>query len=1122
MSKVTVFDLETQSWVTVDDQVASAGVASGKYEPGAQNVRTDKGEMATRSFGDLTESEAVGDTADTARAVAEAAMADAAARREAYDTVGDKVLTLSEGVVDAMSVGLLHEHGEGADIRRDVNSGSALVGQLLGTAAGMGFGPVRAIAGGASKAGKAAAGAILGEAAEARVAGKIASRAIEEAAVGGALMGSTAFGHQVSDAIIEDKVFAGEAVLHEMGLGAALGFGAGALSGGFSAAASRGAIKAQGGLVDGASTSSRALVDEVKGVHQAWKDAAYQYEARAGVLEKLHQKGVIPEEMVVPYRDAAKAARRAVDQLDNFSVAQVLDASPKEYQKFRKVMEQARVAVDDAGGVFMSPPSAARPQRLPVSPGRAVEQPKTGVWEGGDDWSQGLDDLMMRDPEALAAYERLHGRPYEPIQRPKIEGEGGIEMERFVDDAAAPTDRTAAGGRKGKNPIEQLASDVPQEAVKGKINRVNGGVTGAFERGELRTNVKNRPIVADDAIPPSGEYTQVTPEGIPTRQVAQPQGWQPKTPKGRFSLDDFSEDTLAGEGVGFRELNRQVDKGDFLNNAHGQRDLGLFPDGYMAPAKDIEANARAFADFRQRAAGDTISQQALPAAEAAPGPATVRDWNVARGDGNKTIRDAAVPRGEPPIAEDLRTIRDHNVPRGEPRVADDLERTYKDPNVPRGEPLPKSEGEIPDDVTGVWGAAEADAKTQVRPKKGSPEWEEFERRAAEDYVEKWYWESKAQGPRISPADEAAVRIDQAMKQLSDLSGGRLNSAGALEIGERLGLRPTSDMFVDRLDQVWSLRKAAKFAADEARGVATPLRGQGQGLVDEMAKRFAARQGAVLGMAVGGPVGGAIGWVLGKHAPNALGFGAKAASSAGKIMNMAVKTGESLLRGRRATLVTRAIAGNRPYAYDHEGPISDPVKRIEKIHQVAANPDQVRATVRNQLGDVALQSPELAHAYEEAAVRQVTNLSLQAPVIMRDAIGRTVMPTAGALRKFYEFENSTHDLPGLLGSIERGAITPTMALALAQQHVAVHGAVVKTLLSDPDVLAHRTTAELRAMEMVLQIPLTRSAVDPASVARTQASWAAPVQQAPQQTPQAFKITPPAPTPSQSGPVAPGNQ
>jgi hypothetical protein len=430
--------------------------------------------------------------------------------------------------------------------------------------------------------------------------------------------------------------------------------------------------------------------------------------------------------------------------------------------------------------------------------------------------------------------------------------------------------------------------------------------------------------------------------------------------------------------------------------------------------------------------------------------------------------------------------------------------------------------QVDDGATGVWG--DMDGKTQVRePKKGSPEWEEFERRAAEDYVEKWYWESKGQGPRINPADEAAVRIDQAMRRLSEMSGGRLDSAGALEIGERLGLSPTSDMFVDRLDQVWALRKAAKFAADEARGVATPLRAAGGGIVDEMAHRYMRMKGAAIGAAAAGPVGGAIGWVLGKHLPNVMGFGAKAASSAGRLMEMAVKTGDSLLAGRRATVLARAIAGNRPYAYDDNGPISDPVDRITKIHQVAANPDQVRATVRNQLGDVALQIPALAHAYEEAAVRQITNLSAAAPPIQRDALGRPVMPTAGALRKFYEYENSTHDLPGLLGSIQRGAISPTQAMALAQQHIAVHGVIVKQLLSDPDVLARRTTAQLRAMEMVLQIPLTRAAMDPGSIMRTQASWAAGTQQqGPQQAPQAFKINAPAPTPGQSGPRAPGNQ
>lgn len=1105
MSKVTVYDLLDQRWVTVDADVARSGIEAGQYEPGQTTVNTAVGGTAQRSVADQATTDLTGETEATAVQSALASEAAHRATQDAYDTVGDKALTFAEGVVDAMSLGLIHQTGEEANIRREVNSGSALVGQLLGTAVGLGYGgPVRVVAKGGEAAGRAAARGLLSEAAQRGAAGKVVTRAMEEAAIGGGLMGATAFGHQVTDSIIEDKVFAGEVVLQEMGLGTALGFGAGALSGGFTAAASRSRIKAQGGLLDNASGQSRALVDEIKGVKAAWKDAAFQYEARAGVLEQLHKKGVIPDDMVAPYRDAAKRARRAVDVLDEYNPGAMLDAGPREFGRYNRALEEAHVAVNEGGLVFASPPVAARPQRLDVrQPGQPIGPVRTGHVTGGGEWSQHLDDLMLRDPEALAAYERLHGRPYEPMQRQPIVGEGGMGGERFVDDAAAPTDKTNPGGRR------------KQPAPEGQVNRVNGGVTGAAER--RAAGISDDFDSAYESAPRSGEFTAVDPPGGPqarvdTRVVQQPkQGWTPKAPPGKFSLDDFSDDTLAGEGVGFRRLEPgRDDAPNLLNHDAGAREIGMFPDGHFAPSKDLDANARAFADFRERAASDTsvLAAQGKPAdalSAQLQGPSTVRDWNIARGDGNKTLRDAAAPKGQP---------------------LDDLERTYKDPGVPRGEPLPKSPkaavaDEAVDDVTNV---LEADGKTQVRePKKGSPEWDEFERRSAEDYVEKWYWESKAQGPRINPADEAAVRIDQAMRQLSELSGGRLDSAGALELGERLGLKGSSDMFVDRIQQVWALRKAAKFAADEARGVKGPLGRQGKGVVDEMAQRYMRKQAAVLGMVAAGPMGAAAGWVLGGRAHQMLGFGAKAASSSGRIMELALKTGDSLLAGRRATMAARAVASNRPYAYDDTGPISDPVERITKIQQVAANPDQVRATVRNQLGDVGVMTPALATAYEEAAVRQITNLAMAAPPISRDALGRPVMPTAGALRKFYEFENATHDLPGLLGSIQRGAVTPTQAMALAQQHIAVHGVIVKRLLSDPDVLARRTTAQLRAMEMILQIPLTTASTDPGSVMRTQASWAAgQQQQGPQQAPQAFKISAQPPTPGQAGPTAPGNQ
>lgn len=1050
-------------------------------------VRTGLGVATTRSEEELEAAEAVGDLASPDLDSREARILAEQDQRDAFDTVGDKALTFAEGVVDAASLGVLHQHGESADIRRDVNAGSALLGQLAGTAAGLGTAsPVKFVAEGASKFGRAAAGMVLSEARLATGAGRIIGRGVEEAAIGAGLMGSTAVGHQVSDAIVEDKPLAGAAVLHEMGMGALMGFGAGALSGGFSVAASRSKIAAQGGLVgDGV----KSLADEVVGVHKAWGEAAREYEARAGVLSQLHADGVIPEEMVVPYRDAARAARAAVDHLDSFSVRQILDASPKEYAKFRGAMEKARGAVDAADEVFRAPPSEARPQRLDIggTPDFPLEPVRTGHAEVPGEWSRHLDELMAT-PEARAAYERLHGRPYEPIELPKIEGEGGIPGERFVDDAAAPTDKTAPGRRaRPAEPVEPVeartgAFDRPGRVSRevnprgGYADRIDGGVTGMLEREGLgRTQVSGPP------------------EGL--------RPWEPSAPAGRFSLDDFSPDTLAGEGQGFSPLNRQVDKGEWLNQNHRNADLGLHPDGHFSPVKDMEANARAFEEFRQKAAGET----AIPEPTLVPdGPGTVKDWNVARGDGNRTIKDPNVPHGEPAV---------------------EGEATYRDPNVPRGEPPPKADR--PESPTREAVTAEQPAEGRTgkyeRPRPGSPEWDEFKRRAAEHYVEKWYWESQARGVRVSPADEAAARLDAALRKLSELSGGRLDSAGALELGEHMGLKPTSDPFVDRLDQIWALRKAARFAADEARGVSTPLGRGGRGMAEQMAQRYAAMKMAAIGGVMLGPIGAVGGWVVGKHLPKMLGFGAKAASASGRLMKAAAETGEQLLRGRRATVAMRAVAGNRAYAYDEEGPIQDPVQRIRKIHAVAADPDGIRARVRNQLGDAALANPAIASAVEDAAVRHMTNLSLKAPMIYFDALGRTVSPAAGPLRLFQEYENATHDVVALLGAIGKGSVTPAQLTALREQHPEVHAYVIRSVLADPEKLKKLPTASLRAIEGVIGVPLATAA--PGFGGRIQASWAPPPDQ--QQAggkPQAFKITAPPPTPTQASArgVAPGNE
>lgn len=1072
-----LFNTETGRWEEVADADVAAGIESGRLISGGGQRMSGDGYSAVRTPEEAAElSGLLGESQDITAEATAANDAAAGERRAAFDTVGAKALTFAEGAVDALTFGLVHGRGAADDFRREVNSGSALLGQLAGTAVGMGLPGIGTVARVGEAGGRALAKALLGEATEG-VVGRVLVRGAEEAAIGAGLMGSTAVGHQVGDAIIEDKAFSGAAVVHEAGLGALLGFGAGLLSGGFRAAASRGDIAAQGGLVNGTSIESIALTDELRGVRDAYARNLDEYAGRQGVLDVLVSEGQVPAVFGAERKAALDAARAAGKRLNELDLDAALNGDAREYGKYRSAMADYRAKAEAADALFREPHPLERLKQ--VRPGAPAEYPAPRVNTGGvdDEWAMGLDDMMAKNPGARARYAELHGREWEPVavRTPSgpVVGEGGLgdaAPAPFREDFATPE----AGTRAGKRPagaqvpfmmtndmraalrargvsdaaIAEMTPARAHEVLAGRAGfsqRINGGVTGAFERGEL--NTARGPVrPASTEIPPSGEYT-----------IAEP-------------------------------VRSQLD---------------LMPE--IAPPRSGLDNAAAFDQFRQARAIEEAQlagfRPDLPEPNMRIGEDRVGVSPLEKFEGARTVK-----TGRPEMT-DQRTIVDRNVPRGEVQDA-----TYVDKGVPRGEPLPKE----PREPKTQKYIETPEEPTTVRPRDRSAH--------VQKYLDDWYLESQRLGPRLSPGDAAAVRLDSALRKLEAASGGRLNSAGSLELGERLGLKPINDMLIDRLDQIWALRKAARFAADEARGITTPLSGAKRSITDDAMRRFMRHQGAAMGAAYGGPLGAAFGWVIGGQLEKGIGFGARAAASAGRLKRAVLEAGARVLSGRRASVAARAAAGNRAYAYDETGPVQDPIERIRTIHRLAANPEKVRAAVRNQLGDVALSHPEVAGAIEDTAVRQVTNLSLRAPAIYFDQLNRAVQPTAGALRRFYEYENATHDVTGLLNSVGRGAITPVQVSALWEQHREVHAVLARALMDDPEALSKKPTAEIRAVEALLGIPLTAASSDPGYIARTQTAWQSQAQPPSPGKPQAFKITAPPPTRVQANAtgVAPGNE
>lgn len=393
-----------------------------------------------------------------------------------------------------------------------------------------------------------------------------------------------------------------------------------------------------------------------------------------------------------------------------------------------------------------------------------------------------------------------------------------------------------------------------------------------------------------------------------------------------------------------------------------------------------------------------------------------------------------------------------------------------------------------------------------------------ERSAIQQYMDNWIRESGSTA-RISPGDMVDARMSEVLDKLNG-AGSRMDSAGSLELGKAMNLKPAATTLGERLDQVWSMHQAGKFAADEARGVATPLR---KGLIGAL-QRYAVRKavrgalGAATGAAAGGPLGAILGYAL-----TSAGFAGSVASASGKMMGAIAKTGEALLKGPRLKIAVRAIAGNRPYQYDETGPIKDPIQRILAVQRLAADPERLRTQVRNQLGDLVLMSPELSQSLEDTAIKQIQSISVSAPAIFFSPLGQPVAPTGTALRRFFEFENAVHNLPELLQSISSGAATEQQIRALHVAFPAAHAHLVRNIMSKVEVLQKMSAANLHGLENVLGIPLTRSGADPAFTMRMQTDWQSENNQ-PVGKAQALKITAPPPTPVQAGSSgkAPGNE
>lgn len=363
-------------------------------------------------------------------------------------------------------------------------------------------------------------------------------------------------------------------------------------------------------------------------------------------------------------------------------------------------------------------------------------------------------------------------------------------------------------------------------------------------------------------------------------------------------------------------------------------------------------------------------------------------------------------------------------------------------------------------------------------------------------LDDWYaWSAGNQpGRPVAGSDKILAMVED----FHNSTGGRLHSV------PDLGDIPTSTSQIGAaMDKVYGLRRTAKMAADESRGVASPLR-------------------KTVGDAIGGAALNAAARGVGIHwGLSLLAFSGRAASKAGDLVRTIAGAAEKFMS---PTAIRSGVvaSGNIAWTYSDKGPIEDPLERIQEIRFLAADPSVVEERIQEQMGDLGMTHPEYLAAMKQHAVAQVTALSVRAPAMFFNRMGEPVAPPAGKMRAFHEFENGINDLQSLLRAVAGGYITPPQADALRTGWGPVNVRITAQMLRDPDLVKKLTHGKKRVLEMLTGVPLT-GATDPMFLMRQAEAWIPPEPAQPPGRPQAFNINPDGPQlPSQSNTGrAPGN-
>lgn len=930
-------------------------------------------------------------------------------QKDALQSFENKALTFAEGISDSLSFGLAHERSDKADLRRELNSGSAFAGEMAGISLGLFAGPESALAHLGENAGKSVARTVLGESG---VVGKLGARALGEAGANAAITAAQATGHQVWDSLLQDKPIAVEAIAHETGLAGLLGTGFGVAGGIFSKGISRGAVEKGMGLdefvpkaIDTFDTSTNEI-----------RHALRQHETRIGALKEASDSGLIPKNFMADRAEKLAAAQEAEAKLAKMGNAKyALNASPKEAYRWQQATEDFHAKVQELDEV-MTPkiqelglrqqelgtpvqgPISPPPDSVPLEPGYTSEE------------AVGLNERMGRSSELQAKYKEIYGRDWEPVG--KEQGHNEQSSEPSLSDLHKNLEDL---GHKDVRNLSKTETYKKYEEIYGKdweerlLNKPKSEVTPT---SELKTNAGRKPS------------SRIT------------------------SIDETARGKLNDLGYYHYEIDRMSPESAshaIENNVRSQELVGVNnPDIHYAPEAEMQQNASAFKDVvnnqsaRVNAKTNVFKdKEYFKTKEFKPGEDQLRT-----GEYSKPVTDTQV-------VSELETPKPQTKPETSVPVSENQivgERNLAHENM----------GKLKNDANLV---------KNTKFKK---------------LIDDWYHDSK----RVfmgSPASRAISNIDRHLGDLKVGANGRMDAAGALGFARSKGFGESSTEIGARFQQAWALNNMAKDVAKIAR---SPV-GRGLDNKSVLAKGlgYAKRR---IGGKIGAGVGGALlghelagdesgYWIGAALASGYIGFGGQVATSISKISNMITVAGEALLKGSRKTIATQltraAITKNNAWSYSQKGPIEDPIKRIQEIHQVASNPESVVHQIKNNSGDLALIHPEVLDLLIKAAQNKMHSLSIRAPKIVMDRLGNPLQPATGIMRRFLEYENSLNDLRSALENIASGNVTKDLADGLRDGWPAFQGKLANTLLNDPEALRKLPQNQLRAIENITGIDLT---------------------------------------------------